>query len=158
MIPPDTTRDIVEEELEGARAWADRHDIPLEWCPEQLEVRVVILQPKTEKKFWLKGDVEGYDVVPPAWEFCNSEWEKCSASEHFPDPSSTPFGSSIFLGRCVICAPFNRLAFEENDGPHDWGGASQWRNVADGHVQAESIGDMLQVIRRDLRHTTGTVA
>lgn len=157
MIPPDATQEIVEEELEGAQSWLDRHDIPLEWYPEELEIRVLLTQTETGKEFRLKGDVEGYDVVPPAWEFCSPEWEECSQPEYFPDPESTRFGSSIFLGRCVICVPFNRLAFKENGGPHDWGGASQWQNVAEGYVQAETIGDMIQVIRRDLHYTTGTV-
>lgn len=159
MVPKEATRAAVEEELEGARAWAKRHDVALTWLPDRLEIRALLVQPETGSEFYLKGDVKGYKVVPPAWAFCTPQWEESTSLEHFPARVKTPFGSSIFHAKPVICAPFNRLAYKEHGGPHsDWGGPAQWLDAAKNKVRATTIGDMLQAIRRDFLYTRGSMA
>jgi len=64
----------------------------------------------------------------------------------------------------VICAPFNRLAYTTDSGPHaDWGGPERWLEASNGasdrqQVRADTIGDMLQVIYRDFLVTRGRMA
>jgi hypothetical protein len=159
MIPSADTLIIVEDELEGARRWAERHVVPLAWFPEHLELRVNLRQPETLEPFFLRARFDDYRAIPPQWAFTDTAWEISASALVFPKPTPTPHGSSIFLmgpGGAVICVPFNRLAYAEHRGPHgDWGGPSNWLNAGASHIRAETIGDMLQAIRRDFMHTRG---
>ena len=58
--------------------------------------------------------------------------------------------------RGIICAPFNRLAYNSHQGPHsDWGGPAQWMTAGPQYVHAVTIGDMLQSILRDFSFSKG---
>lgn len=154
-------RATVEAELRAARAWAERHRVPLCWDAEALELRAVLAHPKTADKFYLRGEFDDYRELPPAWTFCSSTWKGTGNKRDFPK-SPTP-SESIFIAPKrsgpVICAPFNRLAYGQHGGPHkNWGGPAQWLSAAPRYVRATTIGDMLHVICRDLRHTQGTMA
>jgi len=155
MLPKATSIIIVESELEAVEAWASRHGARLMWQADALELRVRLTQPSTGLAFYLRGRFDNYREVPPAWTFCDPTWENTS-KECFPARSQTPFGSSILHNKPVICAPFNRLAYAEHGGPHgNWGGPAQWITPKDQYVYADSIGDMLQVIQRDVNYSEG---
>ncbi len=156
MIPDEITIQLVEHELEGARAWGNRKGISFIWLPKDLLIRITMVQPSTEESFFLQGDIKKYKAVPPAWTFRNSDWCGEFEKKNYPAPSQTPWGSSIFHGKPVLCTPFNRLAYGENNGPHsDWGGATNWLSAGGNHIKAYTIGDMLQAIRRDFLLTKG---
>jgi hypothetical protein len=54
-----------------------------------------------------------------------------------------------------VGAGFNRLAYHDHAGPHDrWGGAANWRNVTEG-TRADTVADMLGVIRLHLQTSPG---
>ncbi len=159
MIPRDTTIRVVERELEGAHTWATRHGVSLKWHPDKLEIHVEMEQTSTGDMFYLLGRFENYREEPPEWLFCDERWVGIVDRKYFPQPQSVSIGST-FLSNSpkapVICAPFNRLAYAEHDGPHnDWGGSAQWITPKSGSVYAAKIGDMLQVIRRDLNASNG---
>lgn len=163
MIPRHQTLLHIESELGGARAWAARHNVPLVWLPEQLELRVTFVQPETAEPFYLRGRVENYREVPPAWTFTDSQWTAEAQRQYFPRPAPVARGiASIFHPQPVICAPFNRLAYRYDNvaGPHsDWGGPANWLNAgASTQVRAEYIGDMLSVMHAHFAVTRGRMA
>ena len=158
MIPRATTFALVEHELAPALQWAERRSIELTWHPEILEVRAVLTQRATGEKYFLAGQLDGYRAVPPAWEFRDAQWSDSRNKRNYPRAAVIPGvgNSSMFHPNPVICAAFNRLAYQQNGGPHgDWGGPEQWLHAGAGYVQAHTLGDMLAAIARDLAYSEG---
>ena len=159
MVPKETTAAIVEHELGGARAWAERVGARLEWKADALHLHAIIPRAGADDCFYIVGQFENYREVPPAWSFAESDWRVTGAPSAAPKPRQTPFGSCIFIQHGTpprpVIAPFNRLAYAEERGPHsDWGGPAQWLNYRSG-VFAPTIGDMLAAMRRDIVATEG---
>ena len=174
-VPADETRIIIESEIHGAQAWAERHGIGCTWIPEILELRVVLMQLTGDNRFYLRGRFQDYRALAPEWTFSDENWMQAGRLCDAPNPAGTQFGASIFIvfenrelsipKHAVICVPFNRLAYKDGSGPHaDWGGPAQWMEVsrqpqapgaAPLPVRAEMVGDMLQVIYRDFIRSTG---
>jgi hypothetical protein len=158
MVPHLVTLAIVEEdELPATREWAARAGVDLEWDAPVLELRAVLTQQATGERFYLNGKLDGYRAVPPAWCFCDAKWGTPGQKSNFPAVGSPPgFSGSIFHSNGVICAPFNRLAYKDNGGPHgDWGGPAQWLKAGAGYVHAETLADMLSAVARDLAYSRG---
>jgi len=121
-----------------------------------MELRVVLEQRSTGQLFHLMGRLDSYKAWPPAWDFRDENWQGEAVKRHYPAPSSIPGIGSIFHTKAVICAPFNRLAYATLGGPHkDWGGLEQWLKVAHESAHAETIGDMLALIARDMSYSQG---
>lgn len=161
MIPRNHTLIYIEEELLGAQAWAERHHVPLLWAEEGLELRATLTQPETQEMFYLLGRFDDYREVAPSWTFTDSEWTAAPRQQHFPRPGHLPAGgASVFHTQPVICAPFNRLAYKEHQGPHqDWGGPANWLTAGQpNEVKAYFIGDMLAVIQRHFAVSRGRMA
>jgi len=75
------------------------------------------LPAKDKSLFHLLVDCDQYKVQPPAWRWCDA------AGELTDRPADTPKGSGFLHDKGVICAPWNRLAYNSVDsrGPHgDW--------------------------------------
>lgn len=166
MIPANETRIMIEPEIRGALAWADRREIASAWNPESLEMRTVLRQPGDLAEFFLRGRFDRYPFMAPEWTFSDAIWARAGQLVDFPKPITNPAPptASIFLAfgnGGVICAPFNRLAYKSCAGPHgDWGGPEQWfeasaKTSAQKQVRADTVGDMLQVIYRDFLLTRG---
>jgi hypothetical protein len=156
MIPTEKTIAVVEHQLEGAQAWAERRGFEANWDPDSLELRVTFTQPETGREFYLRGRFDGYPALPPEWTFCDEDWESCGEKTVFPSRPNE--GNTMIHGQGILCAHFNRLAFREHGGPHgDWGGPAQWITPKNSTVYADTIGDMLGAIWRDFRETSGTM-
>lgn len=156
MLPEEVTQSIIANELKAAKAWAMRRGIKLIWLPEQFMLRMILVQPETNEKFYLQGELDSYNAIPPAWTFHDSDWSPAITKTNFPASTPTPWGGTIFHGKPVICAPFNRFAYKEHDGPHaDWGGLSNWERAGGNHIKATTIADMLQAIRSHFLITRG---
>lgn len=158
MIPREHTRITVEDEMSGAQAWAQRHGVPLVWDPDILEVRATLIQPESAAAFYLRGRFDDYREIAPAWTFTDAEWAAEPQRQFFPRPAPLPTGgSSMFHTQPVICAPFNRLAYKQHNGPHDnWGGPANWLTAgAASEVRAQQLGDMLSVVYRHFLVTRG---
>jgi len=157
LVPFEHTRIVVEHELEGAQAWGERHGVLLDWLSDCLQLRVTLIQPVTEAPYFLRAELKEYRALPPVWTFTDPEWQGTSRPFNFPKGVQATFGSSMFIIHnqiAVICAPFNRLAYADQSGPHgDWGGPPNWLNAGSAHIHAEAIGDMLQAIYRDFSLT-----
>ena len=159
MLPARVTAAAFGSEIEGAHEWARRAHVKLEVEPQQQLVRAVFVRETSGEEFFLQGRFDGYKEMPPVWEWCDSKWSEPGNRRLSPEAARTPYGSSMFLDqadKAIICAPFNRLAFKANGGPHgNWGELSHWMTAGDGYVYAVTIGDMLHSIERDFRHTIG---
>lgn len=160
MIPREHTLIHLEDELPGARCWAERHDVPFLWVPESLEVRATFVQPETNEVFYLRGRFDNYREIAPAWTFTDAAWTAEPRQQLFPRPGQTPYGASVFHGNPVICVPFNRLAYKEHRGPHDdWGGPANWLTAGrPNEVKAHYLGDMLGVIYQHFLFSRGRMA
>ena len=104
-VPKDTTIAVVEAELEAVCAYSERHDLTVEWNPQELIVSVAGCHPANNDPIQFHADVSDYRAVAPAWTVTSS------AKDHaFPKNGSLPNGKgSMFNGKGVICAHFNRL-------------------------------------------------
>ena len=160
LLPREVTINLVEHEMQAVYAWAERHKVQLNWNPLTLHLQVRLVQPETDDRFFLLGLFEGYREEPPAWIFSDSSWSQSIKRCNYPLPLIRgPWGSSVFHSSGLICAPFNRLAYAAHHGPHpNWGSLTGWLHAGDGTVRATTIGDMLQVIRRDFLLTRGRMA
>jgi hypothetical protein len=158
VIPRAATLAVVEHEYAGARAWAERHKVSLSWATDSLEIRATLAQPETNETFYLRGVVDGYRALAPAWSFTDATWTSAPTPSLFPRPGAGPFGAPIFIMSHgpVICVPFNRLAYGSHAGPHnDWGPPENWVTAGQQYVTAHYLGDMLGVIYRDFRYSRG---
>lgn len=166
MIPASETRIVIEPEIRGALAWAERHGIVAAWDADALELRATLVQAGGTTEFRLRGRFDNYRALAPEWTFTDETWTLVGRLGDFPQPITQPppLKASILLNfnsKGVICAPFNRLAYASNSGPHqDWSGPEQWLATSDKtsaaqQVRADTVGDMLQVIRRDFLLTRG---
>ena len=162
MLPHRVTSAILAEELGAARAWAHQENVSLAADVPQRLIRAVFTREESGEKFFLLGKFDNYKEVPPSWQWCDVDWTNGGDKPLSPNAAQTPHGSSMFLdhkGTAVICAPFNRLAFSANAGPHkDWGELSNWMSAGHNFVYAATIADMLDVIARDFRHSSGRMA
>jgi hypothetical protein len=161
VIPRDHTLIHLEDELPGAQTWAERHGDPLLWVPEALEVRVALTQPETKELFFLRGHFDDYREIAPAWTFTDAVWTAPPRQQLFPRPAPPLSGGvSVFHPQPVICAPFNRLAYRQQNGPHnDWGGPANWLTAGrPNEVKAHYLGDMLSVMHQHFVVTRGRMA
>ena len=153
----DVTIAAVEEELPGIRAYSARHGWHVTWDPRRLHLILVGQHPQNNTPVQVRADVDGYRAMPPAWTFSDPT-KKRSADAFFPRSGSLPNGrSSIFHSSRRICAPFNRLAYKSQGGPHsNWGGPEMWLEVGRaGEVRAFRLADMFAVIVGHLAASAG---
>ena len=163
MIPLAATDAAIADELPGAMAWATRRQIVMDTRSIPVRtLRLVLVQPDTNEKFYLQGTFEDYRAHPPLWQWFDASWSSTDALHLSPqDAGNRPaaLGGSMFInhnGKGLICAPFNRLAYGAHEGPHsDWGSLAQWMTAGEGYVHAVKLGDMLSSILRDFRLSSG---
>ncbi len=155
-LPSSASRACVEVELGAARAWAERHGWTLDWNAEDLLLRLGQSHPATGESVELIGHTDGYRAIPPKWQFVRTGSLEAARSA-FPAAGPSTLGS-LFHPNALICAPWNRLAYSVNGGPHDnWSGPEAWLQVNEGTV-AHSIPDMLAIIDAHLRLSPGFIA
>lgn len=102
------------------------------------------------------ADLAGYKVLPPAWRCVNQDGVEVKGA--YPSPGPLPDGKgSIFHNQPVICAPFNRLAYQDGGGPHagDWGEAVRWWRISGDFAAPKTLPDMLMVIDTHLSFSPG---
>ena len=160
MLPRAVTDAAICDELPGAMAWAERHDIAMDTrSVADRIIRSVFVQPENDEKFYLQGTFRDYRAYPPIWEWYDESWSSTEGLHLSPKPGHSSFGSSMFIkhgGRGLICAPFNLLAYGVHNGPHsEWGNPAQWMTAGKNYVHAVTIGDMLNSILRDFRYSIG---
>jgi hypothetical protein len=75
-------------------------------------------------EFYLWVDCDDYPVKPPAWHWSDS------VGNGRQNKANAPAGSDYLHSNGVICAPWNRLAYQSVDprGPHGEWVPTDWRN------------------------------
>jgi hypothetical protein len=151
-VPVETSRTILEVEVVGARAWAERRGWSLA-LGSGLQLDVRMLHPADHGPLLLRGEFDGYRALPPTWLFLDPD-----AGDMTPRawPAAGPVGgqASIFHSVGVICANFSRRAYTDVGGPHAWGGLTKWTRVTEG-IHAENVGEMLSAVEMHLRYSPG---
>jgi hypothetical protein len=168
MLPAEVVGAYVEEELPGARAWADREGLTLNLEPERPSLRVALEGPGAEgedpERYLLEAMLDDYRALPPLWRFLHPDSGEELGASGFPAAPATPIGGpSIFIANgahgAVICGHFSRRAYADEGGPHgEWGGPSQWETIREGQVVARTLGDMLHRISLEVAHSVGRMA
>jgi hypothetical protein len=156
MVPEETTRALIEGEAAGIEAWAARHGWSVEVDRVRLGLAATVPLPADGSLLVVLADLRGYRALPPAWRFIDPLTGQSGPSA-FPSAGTLPGGKgSIFHSNAVLCAPWNRLAYQDEGGPHDdWAGATNWLNVEGDVTRARNIAEMLSAIDVHLRHSPG---
>ena len=137
MLPETVVDAAIKSELKGAMAWAARYGIDITTLmPTDRILRIVLVQEKSQERFFLQGQFDQYKALPPVWDWYDANWSNNGGPCLSPKGVNTPFGGSMFIahnGKAVICAPFNRLAFGTHAGPHtNWVEPVQWMTTGAG--------------------------
>lgn len=152
-LPPAVARLSVEDELVASKAWATRHNWTLLWFPDDLVLRAATYHVAARRLVEVTGRCDGYRALPPEWRFVQPGTDETGMRWY---PAAGP--GSIFHGNALICAPWSRLAYSENGGPHsEWSGPSAWLQVRNVSL-AHTIPDMLAAIDAHLRRSPGMMA
>lgn len=159
MIPAPVTRAVAAEEMVAVTAWASRRPGWAAHLNDEEPLLVIDgVHPTTEVPVRIIANLTGYRAVPPTWTFAAPSG--ATAAAPFPQPTTPAAGpASIFHPNRIICAPWNRLAYAENNGPHaDWGGLANWTSAGAGATKADTLADMLDQIYLHLSLSKGMAA
>jgi len=120
------------------------------WMLEELEGYkfIVGMKARDGTQFWQFVDCEGYQTVPPAFNWYNKDTKAMNQL------SDIPVGGTFFIKNNsigVICAPWNRLAYKNvYGGPHqDWQLTNWMSNPKTG--ETKTLAAMLLRIYRELQ-------
>lgn len=146
---------MADDELPGALRWADHHGLKRQWTEETLTLTLLMSSAGSEdvtpEEYLLEGVFIDYRVMPPAWRFLDPRTGLDIGRPSFPAPGPFP-GGSILHSNAVICAPWNRLAYQDKGGPHnDWTDASQWQSTATEHTHASTVPEMLARVHAEVK-------
>ena len=159
VVPSAVTDAVMAVELPAITAWAARRGWDVDVDVKCRTVAAKTVHPKSGAVIVFHADLDEYPAIPPAWTCRDADGVVSLAA--FPRPGQQPgVSGSIFHTNNVICAPWNRLAYAANGGPHgDWEDLTAWKNAAAGagYTQAHTIPDMLNTIRLHLVVSPGTV-
>jgi hypothetical protein len=151
-VPVDVSCVVLGAEVDGAGAWAERHGWELT-LGSGLVLEVRMVHPADGGRLLLRGDFDGYRALPPSWLFVDPDTAEMTPRA-WPSAGAVGGQPSMFHLVGIICANFNRRAYTVENGPHDWGGLTNWANVREG-VHAENVGEMLAAIATHLRYSPG---
>lgn len=164
LLPVDTVRAQLAEELEPAQAWATRRGLSLEFFEQEATLNLMLWGPEGEA-YLLAGEFPDYPTLPPIWRFVDPRSGQKIGPAAYPAPVQPyPHGTPVVLDGgsegVVLCAHFNRLAYAEEGGPHgDWGGLANWRNrPIGGYTFATCIAEMLVRIALEVSAANGRKA
>lgn len=147
----------VEYPLLQARAKRARWEVALN--VESLLLDVRITHEKTGQLYILRGNLNGYKAIPPAWEFVDPDTGDEGSAAAYPEPPNpTPGGgATIFLKtnpprERLICLPCNRYAYGDYHGPHREWTLTNWMQVGPYHL---TLCEMVNRINVELQASTG---
>ena len=158
MLPALVTRAQLETEFTAIMAWVGRAGWRADVEPTGRLVTARTAHPRTGTALTVQADCTGYPSVPPAWRFLDHAGQ--SPKSAYPAPGQQPgINGSVFHGNGLVCAPWNRLAYQDLGGVHgDWGALPAWKTAAPGYTQAHTIADMLQTLSVHLAASPGMMA
>src|ERR1035437_5451784 len=107
LTMPTVAELTVAEELTALREIAAHRGWPIkELDPLRFHLS---LTASDQSQFYLLVDCDRYPVQPPAWPWCDAD------GTHTDRAADRPHGSGFLHTNGVICAPWNRLAYQSID-------------------------------------------
>lgn len=146
-LPTALVRATFQQEFERAKVIADKAGFVLEGDPEALTIRARYTAHDGEQ-YILVGDFTDYKAQPPMLDFEEADTGKRGTHRAYPWSSY----DSFFHTEPIICAPFNRKAYQK---VHTNWQLAGWMNSTEQGVQwsqFSTMPSMLLVIHKRLRH------
>ena len=138
-VSPEVSRAYAEEELKEAEAWGGARGWSLDWKPEALILNVKMKSAVDGEEYLFEFSLRDYRQYPPSITPIHPMSGERGTRRAFPSG-----GRGYFHPNPVICAPWNRLAYQEHGGPHgDWSMAG-WASNRPNHSRLGSILALLQ--------------
>jgi hypothetical protein len=129
----------IERELAMAEPWAASHGWSILWDPDRLLLVVLMRSTIDGERYIFEFDLDDYRELPPSIEPVDPWTGGRGTRRSYPAG-----GRSYFHGNPVICAPWNRKAYQTHGGPHaDWA-MSNWASYRPNHSR---VGDMLVLLQ-----------
>lgn len=158
MLDPVITRAELAVELPVLQERAQRAgwEISIDIAKLILEVRLT--HEMTGQPFILRGYLDGYKAIPPAWEFIDPDTGEEGTAAAYPEPPNpAPGGSALFIRanprERLICVPCNRLAYGDHKGPHSNWALTNWTRETPSYL---TLCEMVNRINVDLQASRGS--
>jgi hypothetical protein len=150
-----------DEEIPGAIRWAMHYGLAHTWDEATLTFRVWFQGGRDDsdrEPYLLGGTFEDFPTMPPAWRFLDPRSGRDIGPAAYP--AAGPFqNGSVLHAHGVICAPWNRLAYADQGGPHaDWTEPTRWQQLAPDRTHATTIPDMLARLRAEVAISASRLA
>src|SRR6266851_406501 len=159
MLDPIVTQAVLTVEYPLLQDRARRAGWEVTFNHESLILEVRLTHEKAGQLYILRGYLDGYKAIPPAWEFVDPDTGDEGTAAAYPEPPNpTPGGgASVFLKtypprQRVICLPCNRLAYGEHQGPHREWTLANWMQVS---FNYQTLCEMVNRINVDLQASPG---
>ncbi|SRR6266545_3505596 len=133
------SRAHVEQELTAIEPWVDRHGWSILWDDDRLLLVVLMRSAVDRERYLFEFTLDDYRELPPSIELVHPETGEAGMRRSYPAG-----GRSYFHSKPVICAHWNRKAYQAHGGPHaDWVMAD-WAGFRPNHSR---VGDMLVLLQ-----------
>lgn len=148
------------DQIPAALTWARRRALELEYDEEGLVVRLRLQGPgptadSQAEAYLITGEMDEFDVLPVLWRYVDPRTGAMVGLAAYPRPA----GDSVFHSQGLICAPWSRLAYKTEGGPHgDWGQLTDWKTPRAPYTHAIAIPDMLDRLYRETNRSVGRMA
>jgi hypothetical protein len=144
------SRAHVEQELTGIEPWAACHGWSILWDQDRLLLVVLMRSAVDGERYIFEFNLDNYRELPPLIELVHPETGEAETRRSYPAG-----GRSYFHGKPVICAPWNRAAYQVHGGPHsDWA-MTDWASYRPNHGRLSDILVLLQELIDDRVSYTG---
>ncbi len=157
MLDPAVTRAELTIEYPVLQERAKRAGWEVTLDMDQLKLKVQLIHERTGQLYILRGHLDEYKAIPPAWEFVDPETGEEGTAAAYPEPPSpAPGGSALFIMPTplerVICLPCNRLAYGGYKGPHANWTLANWMQEKPCYL---TLCEMVNRINVDLQASKG---
>lgn len=157
MLDPMVTRAELALEFPVLQERASRAGWQVALDVDKLLLEVRLVQERTGLIYILRGHLDEYKAIPPAWEFIDPDTGEEGTAAAYPEPPSpAPGGSALFIiptaQERVICLPCNRLAYGGYKGPHANWTLANWMQETPRYL---TLCDMVNRINVDLQASRG---
>jgi len=148
------------DQIPAALAWAKRLGLELQYDEDRLLLHLPLEAPGSTPEalpepYLIRGEFEDFDVLPAVWRFVDPRSGDIVGLAGYPSPD----GSSVLHTNGLICAPWSRLAYKTEGGPHeDWGTLTDWKTPRPPYTHALTIPDMLDRLYRETRRSKSRMA
>lgn len=155
MVPTAVTQVVIDDVRAAIIAWAARHHWDVQCDIGGLALVAATRHPRIDATVTFHAALDGFPGIPPAWTCRTRDGQNIRSA--YPAAGAAPgIPSSIFHPNGLICAHWNRLAYQVHGGPHpDWGELTNWKTVGPGTAHADTLPDMLALLRLHLIYSPG---